>query len=226
LIARILDGDLLYSRAETQGVRRYFLSPADPSAQGDFRRHLYRVDGTDQYIFGHGGPTSYAYNMTGFVGPVKFPTSITDGASNTIAFAERYFESFSQPRMHLVTRDDLMPASWLMYANSNPAYCDILPTVLNNLGERRPSFADAGWGDVVPVTSGNPPVTRPSIPGVTFQVRPAHREADMRMPQTPFAAGLPVALFDGSVRTIRPGIAPDVFWAAVTPRGGEVASLD
>jgi hypothetical protein len=37
---------------------------------------------------------------------------------------------------------------------------------------------------------------------------------------------LPVALFDGSVRTIRPGVSPEVFWAAVTPAGGEVAPLD
>jgi hypothetical protein len=44
----------------------------------------------------------------------------------------------------------------------------------------------------------------------------------MYHPQTPFSAGLPVALFDGSVRTIRPGVRPEVFWAMVTPAGGEV----
>jgi hypothetical protein len=42
------------------------------------------------------------------------------------------------------------------------------------------------------------------------------------MNQTPFEAGLPVVFFDGSVRTLRPGIAPEVFWAHVTPAGGEV----
>jgi hypothetical protein len=30
---------------------------------------------------------------------------------------------------------------------------------------------------------------------------------------------LPVALFDGSVRTMRPGVSPELFWAAVTPAG-------
>jgi hypothetical protein len=30
-------------------------------------------------------------------------------------------------------------------------------------------------------------------------------------------------LFDGSVRTVRPGIDPAVFWSAVTRDGGEVA---
>jgi hypothetical protein len=37
---------------------------------------------------------------------------------------------------------------------------------------------------------------------------------------------LPVALFDGSVRTMRPGVSPELFWATVTPAGGEVAPLD
>jgi prepilin-type N-terminal cleavage/methylation domain-containing protein len=225
LIMRNLDGISLSSRDRSEGVRHYFLSPADPTARPDKYR-LYRNTSTGEYEFAHGGPTSYAFNMAGFVGPINFPAGVTDGTSNTIAFAERYYESFKQSMMAQVTRDDLMPWSWLAYANCNPAYDDILPGVLNNLGERRPSFADAGWGDVVPVTSGIPPITLPSVPGVTFQVRPTPREADMRLPQTPFSAGLPVAMFDGSVRTIRPGVAPEVFWAAVTPRGGKVAPLD
>jgi hypothetical protein len=78
----------------------------------------------------------------------------------------------------------------------------------------------------VPVNEKNPPVGRPSLSGQTFQVRPAPRDADMRLPQATFAAGLPVAMFDGSVRTIRPGVTPEVFWAQVTPAGGEVISGD
>jgi prepilin-type N-terminal cleavage/methylation domain-containing protein len=225
-VVKVVDGIPSSTPYGLQGVRRYFLSPGDPTAQGDFRERMARLGGTDTYVFIFGGPTSYAYNMTAFTGPPKFPASIVDGTSSTIAFSERYFESFKQSMMSAVYRDDLMPWSWLMYGNGDPAYCDITPSVLNNLGERRPSFADAGWGDVLPVTTGSPPVTRPSVPGVTFQVRPRPLEADMRMPQTPFSAGLPVALFDGSVRTIRPGVRPEVFWAAVTPAGGEVVPLD
>jgi type II secretory pathway pseudopilin PulG len=228
LIVRLIDGEP--PDRELSGIRPYLLSPADPSIPP---RHGYRTlneMGPDGQItrtrFMYGGPTSYAFNMTAFTGPPRFPGSISDGTTNTIAFAERYYESFKQSMMSAVYRDDLMPWSWLLYGNINPAYDDILPGVLNNLGERRPSFADAGWGDVVPVTAGSPPVTRPSVPGVTFQLRPAPREADMRLPQTPFSAGLPVALFDGSVRTVRPGVSPEVFWSAVTPAGGEVAPLD
>ena len=80
----------------------------------------------------------------------------------------------------------------------------------------------AAWRDVVPVLRGNPPVARASIPGMTFQVRPRPQDADYRIPQTPHAAGLPVAQFDGSVRVIAPGVAEDVFWGMVTPASGEV----
>ena len=75
---------------------------------------------------------------------------------------------------------------------------------------------------LVTVTDPVTRVTRPSRAGVTSQVRPAPMHADPFLPQTPFAAGLPVALFDGSVRTVRPGVLPELFWGAVTPAGGEV----
>ena len=35
-----------------------------------------------------------------------------------------------------------------------------------------------------------------------------------------------VALLDGSVRRLAPGISPTTFWAAVTPAGGEVLGSD
>jgi hypothetical protein len=222
----MLDGAAADKHAMIQGVRRYFLSPGDPTAQGDFRDHMYRIDGTNRFEFPDGGPTSYAFNMVGFLGPVRFPTAISDGTSHTIAFAERYFESLDQSRIALAGQD-VLPRSWLMYGFCDAAYQSPFPPhPLNNLGNRRPSFADAGWGDVVPVTTGSPPITQPSRPGAKFQVRPSAAEADMYLPQTPFSAGLPVALFDGSVRTIRPGVRTEVFWAMVTPAGGEVMPGD
>ena len=44
--------------------------------------------------------------------------------------------------------------------------------------------------------------------------------------QTPLRIGILVALVDGSVRQIAPGISPTTFWAAVTPAGGEVLGSD
>lgn len=67
-------------------------------------------------------------------------------------------------------------------------------------------------------------MTRPSRPGVTFQAAPTVANCDPTVPQTPHAGGMVTALLDGSVRVTRSGAAPGVFWAAVTPAGGEVAA--
>jgi hypothetical protein len=79
------------------------------------------------------------------------------------------------------------------------------------------TFADITFRDQTP-TSG----PGGGIPGgPPFLVRPTQQTCDTSRLNTPHPALL-VALMDGSVRTIRPGVAPEVFWAAVTPAGGEV----
>lgn len=57
---------------------------------------------------------------------------------------------------------------------------------------------------------------------MTFQVKPTLEGAWSGVPQTPFSAGLPTLLFDGSVRTLSPRIDEYVFWGAVTRDKGEV----
>jgi len=207
-VARSIEGQRVLSTVDLYGIRPYFFSPGDPS------------DVNSRFSPSTGGPTSYAFNMVGFTGPPRFPASLSDGTSNTISFAERYFVRYFSPEP-LDAASDHYDLSWMMYGESNPAYLSPMPPhPLNDNGVRRPSFADAGWGDVVPVTVNG--VTHPSVPGVTFQMRPHPKHANAYQLQTPFSAGLPVACFDGSVRVFRPGIAPEVFWAAVTPAGGEV----
>ncbi len=200
---------------------KYVLSPGDPTLlDANYLTYADPSGGTRKFF--SGGPTSYGFNSVGFEGPISFPAGLTDGTSNTIAYSEKYYQGKKLP----------LPAgtsnvnSWMMFAKIDAAFADFSPNVLNNLGERRPSFADAGWGDVLPVTDPITNVTRASVAGKTFQVKPKPDDADMTIPQTPFSAGLPVAMFDGSVRTIRPGVSEHIFWSAVTPRGGEVAPLD
>lgn len=181
-------------------VRKTYVSPADPS--------LTQEAGKDGYA-----PCSYSANITALTGLPTLHAGFPDGTSNTIAFTERYSIIYDFPSYGVYNiwepgpqpppgRD---PGDWIYH------------------GHRRASFADSGWGDVVPVTTGFPPVTRPSIPGLTFQVQPTLEQSISRIPQTPFAAGLPVANFDGSVRTVSPSVNPEVFWSAVTPAGGESA---
>jgi hypothetical protein len=96
-----------------------------------------------------------------------------------------------------------------------------------------PTFANYGYhpycswappeGDIYPVTSGNPPRTT-SWDGRTFQLRPSRAQCDPRLPNAASSNGLQVAMGDGSVRTVRPGVSAEVFWSAVTPAGGEVVA--
>jgi prepilin-type N-terminal cleavage/methylation domain-containing protein len=55
-----------------------------------------------------------------------------------------------------------------------------------------------------------------------FQVAPRIAACDPGLPQTPHPGGMLVALMDGSVRQLSPGISPTTFWGAVTPDGGEL----
>lgn len=180
-----------------------FVSPADPSI------HL---------VWNPVGHTSYPVNAQVFAEKRSLGTACPDGLSNTLFFAERYALCRYRPMDYGAT---------------------------HHFQFGRPTIADGGpllkgWncGQVYPVTEGFPPVTRPSRPGVTFQVRPAvgfhpedvfhsHRppapgECDAALPQTPHPGGMIVGLGDGSVRTVRPSVSPEVFWGAVTPAGGEV----
>jgi prepilin-type N-terminal cleavage/methylation domain-containing protein len=176
--------------------RKTFMSPADP---------------TLEIFTAPRGQCSYAFNMVAFTGPPTLPASFSDGTSSTIAYCERY----STPG------DPLIVFSYYAWGAKLPP--NVSPVEV--LGDpRRPSFADAGWGDVLPVTDPATGTTRASVPGLTFQVRPTQEQAQARIVQTPFEAGLPVAFFDGSVRVIKAGVTETVFWALITPRGGEVIS--
>ena len=75
--------------------------------------------------------------------------------------------------------------------------------------------------DYSPVTTGSPPVSLAQDPKVTFQTAPKLSDCDPLQPNTGDPAGMPCGMGDGSVRRFAPSIAPEVFWGAVTPAGGE-----
>lgn len=156
--------------------------------------------------------SSYAANAQVFVGNPRLPQTFADGSSQTIAFAEHYSKCGE-------TYFDFMVAAYEL----GPSF-------------RRPTFADngpavnfEGYGDVYPATAGTPPVSSPRFvfPGAyTFQVAPPLDRCFEFTAQTPHWSGMLVALGDGSVRTLSPGMSPATYWGAVTPAGGEVLGID
>jgi prepilin-type N-terminal cleavage/methylation domain-containing protein len=161
---------------------------------------------------------SYALNMLAMDGSVDLTASLPDGTSQTIAFVDKYFAKCSHNYTVSQTAN-LYSYIWDPYYNPYDKRLEVY-------GDRRATFADRGWQDVLPVTDPATRTARPSVPGKTFQVRPRPEEVDPHIPQAPHQAGLTVALFDGSVRTIAPSVAESVFWAVVSPAGGEAVSLD
>jgi hypothetical protein len=157
----------------------------------------------------------YAANACLFILDPPVVSAASDGLSNTIAFAEHYAKcrgtTFDQSQQ--------------------------IPLVRPTFADRPRGEPDPAYWQVHPVTGGNPPLTQPSLPGATFQVRPRWQysneellaggppgpdDCNWRLPQTPHRGGMVIGVADGSVRTVRPGIAPELFWGAVTPSGGEV----
>lgn len=149
------------------------------------------------------GPASYGANVWAFDRGATLAATFADGTSNTFAFTEHYHRCGPQ-QMQFMYR-------WV--------------GLLGGAG-RPATFADPDHGDPKPVTKGNPPVTGPSFvtfPSVpTFQVAPTQQTCLQIVPQTPHREGMLAALMDSSVRTLSPSISPQIYWAAITPAGGEV----
>ena len=173
-----------------------FIDPGDPS----WRSRKFLADD-------HDGNCSYAVNTWAFGGSRQFPNDYGDGSSNTIGLSEHYMRCGKR-----------MPNNFFWGVWSGPDEDD-QPV-------RRSTFADPNYHDVMPVVGGFGIGTHPSRPGATFQVAPLVDECDPKLPQSPYRAGLSVAMMDGSVRSISTTVSPIVFWSAVTKDGGEVENLD
>ncbi len=177
---------------------RRFQNPLDPSQ--------FFPGNTDTYC-------SYVSNAQVFSMPRTLTGGVPDGLSNTIFFTEHYRRCGSNDFELFTTK------TW----PRNPTFGTIYATA--------PTFADYGYSpmlpgepptvDFYPMTSGSPPVSVASQ-NVAFQTRPLMSQCDPRMPNAASSRGLQVCMGDGSVRTLKAGIDPAVFWGAVTPAGGEI----
>jgi prepilin-type N-terminal cleavage/methylation domain-containing protein len=142
------------------------------------------------------GVSSYAANAVAFRDGLPLAATFGDGSSNTITFAEHYAYNCNG-------------VTFNYWANLLPVDHD-----------RRATFADVV--DVEPDTQQS----RPWNGRFTFQVAPSLAKCNPYCAQTPHSSGMLVALGDGSVRSIAPGISNSTFWAAVTPNGGEILGGD
>jgi hypothetical protein len=179
-----------------------YIDPSDPTSNlqfGHTKRRLPR------------GNSGYAINKIAFDGLPDFESGFPDGTSNTIAVAEHYSRCGPSARFNFIYS--------LHYSTAQSSDSEAINEY------RRATFADAYYGDVVPVPDGSGS-SKPSREGATFQLRPTPDQCDPSIPQTAYSSGMPVLLFDGSVRTLPSGITPTIFWSAVTRDGGEVINLD
>jgi len=205
---------------ELPGIRGPWVTDDQRYAQSPFRKvYMSPADPTLALAERLDAPTSYALNYVSLESRPRMDGGFPDGTSNTIAGVERYFRGYQLtfPEGPMVTRckyDEQLTTYSLTSKQAAFSYY------------RRASFADQGVReDVYPVTfvgSDGLPRTRSSVPGYTFQVKPTVEGAWSGVPQTPFSAGLPTLLFDGSVRTISGSVDEYVFWGAVTRDKGEV----
>jgi prepilin-type N-terminal cleavage/methylation domain-containing protein len=179
---------------------RIYQSPLDPSIGTSFSAQN-----------GVPGNISFAANYQVFSGWATLNNCCPDGASNTIAFGERYARcKFANSYWELSN-------TYCIDANDNVIPC-------TNPFSRRPTFADPTYDEVLPVTTNGK--THPSVPGLTFQVGVGPNECDYRILQASSTSGLLVGLLDGSVRTISPAISPTTYWSAVTPAGQDILDND
>jgi type II secretory pathway pseudopilin PulG len=160
--------------------------------------------------------TSVVWNAQACSKPTKH-SQITDGLSSSVGITEKY------GYCNKVCTSRTMTNTICHRSNGENTPCDfsIVPDRFN----RRASFADYPmYADVYPITTRGPdgqPSTNGSVPGKTFQVRPSLSECDPTIPQSSFNGGIITGFFDGSVRFLNPSISNEVYWALVTPTGGE-----
>jgi prepilin-type N-terminal cleavage/methylation domain-containing protein len=154
---------------------------------------------------GNWGAGSYAYNYQIFQtdwdnnAPRRYPAAITDGTSNTIFVAEKYAQPCSDP-----WQCDWGGNTWWEWS---PKFAyDITGPQSRFLNRPSVQWCDANQA-FSPAAGGN-------------------RNICSLLAVSGHTAGTNVGLGDGSVRFLNTGVSPATWWAAVTPRGGEVLPSD
>jgi type II secretory pathway pseudopilin PulG len=209
---------------------RVFLSPCDPTLS-----HTQGLTTKPEFQ----GPrpsnlSSYGYNIYVYDGrmlrnshfrlnqPQALNVAIPDGLSNTILLSERYsrcdldvFRWSIADHMNAFEHEACFPRHTVLTSGS-PAESRIDPRDLFPHENQNPTFQVRPCAQIRDGREANLHFNRPN---------PACGSVELCNPnvvQTPYSAGLPVALADGSVRVVKPTVTPAIFWGAVTPDRGEI----
>jgi Protein of unknown function (DUF1559) len=127
-------------------------------------------------------------------------TSITDGTSNTIFYAEKTTVCVNQNYFDTAIQGD--PNYYSIWAYGRTAWKEWNPVFAYQLTGAASKF------QVAPITSG------------------PNANCDPRLASAPRSSGILVGLGDGSVRFVSAGISPTTWWSACTPDQGEVLGSD
>lgn len=205
-----------------------FISPADDTAMNGTTTTL-KAKGPDGSEWtGTYATCSYAANGLVPWNAGGFPRSFSDGVSNTLVVAER--AQVCKPAM-----GDPVYNLWGFgtYGPSTPAFAVATPKKpegLASTGMAVPVLPlPEKWSkDPIKVTFGGDGGEAKALPaGPPFQIGPfKDKPCDPRLPSTPHATGILVAMGDGSVRTVSPKVSQWTFWAACTPAGNETIMGD
>jgi prepilin-type N-terminal cleavage/methylation domain-containing protein/prepilin-type processing-associated H-X9-DG protein len=188
-----------YNKVFSRPVKA-FLCPSDPSPEAGGV-----VTDGDGVVW---GAASYAGNSQVFsntapdgklvnaAGSARLPASFPDGTSNTLLVAEKYAHCTDYAR-------PVGGTAWAYWVRGK------LPRPMH------PGFA-VSWNQ-----NSIGPQSR-----FLVQPQPFLGGCDPTLASTPHAAGMNVALADGSVRLLSPAISGATWWAACTPAGEEVLGAD
>jgi prepilin-type N-terminal cleavage/methylation domain-containing protein/prepilin-type processing-associated H-X9-DG protein len=207
-----IDQDPLYRRSKPEWATFYyalfgdiyqnrvkiFVCPSDPSYEDG---GIVMVDGVPW------GACSYAVNAQVFCkvdddGRLVHPqyhrrlTQITDGTSQTILVAEKYAHGTN----YAYPEGGSLWAYWY----TGGTHVDPLHA----------AFA-VDWNPQYSIG-----------PGSKFLVQPKRDDCDPTLASTPHSSGMQVAMADGSVRNVSPGVSGETWWWACTPTGDEVLGSD
>jgi len=195
-----------------------FLCPSDPSVGPDgvvaingvpFGASCY---GPNALVAGKADLTTKPYAVNS-QGKARIPADFMDGTSNTILHAEKY------ARCTNTTMAPQFQDGGCTWAYSAAPLFPWQPPPMTWPGKPfQPGFCIPGMAN-----QGAPDALGPTS---RFQVQPTQGKCDPTRAATAHAAGMQVGLADGSVRSLASSLSGTTWWAAVTPRDGDVLGSD